>query len=113
MLRVVLFLYRPVTGEYMDIFVFNLFGYYLPETIPVLLQVYLIQTSKRKALEEAEFIESLYRESSSDREDEAFHVNQTEVLYFAGSARTRSIDVHTECNSDALKNPAPRGTSRS
>jgi len=65
--RVIMFLYRPIAGTYLPMGVFMTFGYYLPEIVPSLLQLYILTNSKQKSSFETGFIDSLYSESETDR----------------------------------------------
>jgi len=56
-LRVVAFLYRPLTGEKMNQELFQVLAYYIPEVIPSVVQFYLI---RRKLLREKK-TQSLYK----------------------------------------------------
>jgi len=93
--RVVMFLYRPVTGSYLHPTLFIFMAYYVPELVPSALQVYIVTTSKEKAVRDNQFIEDLYAnsdeepggdtDSTNDQQDEdnnlAFpHVGPTEVV---------------------------------
>jgi len=64
--RVVMFLYRPVTGNYLDQTLFIFLAYYIPELVPSALQVYIVTTSKEKAIRDNQFIEDLYANSDEE-----------------------------------------------
>lgn len=64
--RVVMFLYRPVTGHYLPDTVFIFLAYYVPEVVPSALQVYIVTTSKEKAIRDNQFIEDLYSADSDE-----------------------------------------------
>jgi len=81
--RVIMFLVRPLTGAYLDYSVFTVFAYYVPELIPSALQVFIVTTSKEKAIRDNQFIEDLYAEDSS--EEEASDVESEEPPVSPGS----------------------------
>eukprot|EP01120_Amphizonella_sp_Union-15-10_P001748 TRINITY_DN11897_c0_g1_i1.p1 TRINITY_DN11897_c0_g1~~TRINITY_DN11897_c0_g1_i1.p1 ORF type:complete len:289 (+),score=18.26 TRINITY_DN11897_c0_g1_i1:59-925(+) len=60
MVRVLMFAYRPVTGKYFPETIFYLFGYYLTETIPTAVQLYIVQTTRTKEENLKKFIDDLY-----------------------------------------------------
>jgi magnesium-transporting ATPase (P-type) len=60
-LRVVAFLYRPITGEYMPQELFQVLAYYIPEVIPSLVQFYLIRRKDRKEKKDTRFVHDLYQ----------------------------------------------------
>ncbi|KAL6050814.1 hypothetical protein QOT17_019579 [Balamuthia mandrillaris] len=66
LLRVAMYLYRPITGDYLPDAAFVTCAYYVPEIVPSLLQIYIVQTSKHKLRLEAEFIDNLYAEAEEE-----------------------------------------------
>jgi len=59
-LRVMAFSYRYITFTYMDNFYYMPIAYYLPDLIPTILQVIVVETSKGKENETTTFIKNLY-----------------------------------------------------
>eukprot|EP01112_Ceratiomyxa_fruticulosa_P013436 TRINITY_DN3781_c0_g1_i1.p1 TRINITY_DN3781_c0_g1~~TRINITY_DN3781_c0_g1_i1.p1 ORF type:complete len:338 (-),score=27.76 TRINITY_DN3781_c0_g1_i1:183-1196(-) len=75
-IRVAMFLYRPITKKFLNLYLFQTFAYYVPEIIPCLLQLYMIHTSKIKEQQASKFIDELYRtdeeELQAERESWAY-----------------------------------------
>jgi hypothetical protein len=63
LVRCVIFLYRPITGQKFSEVIFYTFGYFVPETIPSLLQIYLSETYRGQQIKDTKFIDDLYAES--------------------------------------------------
>eukprot|EP01114_Cavostelium_apophysatum_P001168 TRINITY_DN10994_c0_g1_i1.p2 TRINITY_DN10994_c0_g1~~TRINITY_DN10994_c0_g1_i1.p2 ORF type:complete len:284 (+),score=19.82 TRINITY_DN10994_c0_g1_i1:1106-1957(+) len=61
--RVVAFLYRPITKRYFEENTFYVFGYFIPELCPSIIQVYLSETLKSKEINDTKWIDDLYDEN--------------------------------------------------
>jgi len=64
-----MFLYRPISQQKFSSQVFYTFAYFVPETIPSLLQIYISETSRGQELENTKFIDDLYAQSHDSIED--------------------------------------------
>jgi len=67
--RVVMFAYRPITGQHFPAVTFYVLGYFLPELIPSVLQVYLAESTQEKQDKDNKFIDSLYAEGEEAIEE--------------------------------------------
>jgi len=74
--RVVAFLYRPITDEYMNNDLFQTLAYFIPELLPSVVQFYLIRSKGRREKEDTQYIQSLYQQEE-DARDEVQHVQQS------------------------------------
>jgi len=68
-LRVIMFLYRPLTNKYLNIYLFYSLAYFVPEISPTVLQVYLSETVMGKQQRDSKFIDKLYADNDSDIAD--------------------------------------------
>jgi len=66
-LRVIMFAYRPVTNGFMNASVFLILAYYIPEIIPSLLQLYIIETYKVESELTTRVISDIYEEIDSSQ----------------------------------------------
>jgi len=78
MCRVFMFLYRPITGLYLNNTIFVVFGYYVPELVPAALQMYIAEQKQTQEEEDNKFIEGLYREYEDDITPPALHSNNSD-----------------------------------
>jgi len=76
LVRVIAFLYRPITNAYMDDQLFRVLAYFIPEIIPSIILFYLMQAHKYKQRSENKFIEGLYKqEEEIQNEDSVDNIN--------------------------------------
>lgn len=85
-LRVVMLSYRLVTKKFLPLAVFRIFGYYLPEAIPCIIQLILTRRQRKRSSQREHFIADLYKESETDvsyqvRFGKDDHVPDAGVLY--------------------------------
>jgi len=64
-----MFLYRPITNQKFSDQLFYTFGYFVPEAIPSLIQLYISETSRGRQLDDTKFIDDLYAESQDSIEE--------------------------------------------
>ena len=64
-----LFLLRPVSGQKLPDPIFYSMAYYVSESIPSLLQIYISETSRGRQLQDSKFIDDLYAESQDSIEE--------------------------------------------
>jgi len=71
--RVIMFLWRPASGEFLPEGVFYTFGYFIPELIPTTIQIFVIVTMRKKLTFDSKFINDLYRASEigENQEDDS------------------------------------------
>ncbi|GAM27305.1 hypothetical protein SAMD00019534_104800 [Acytostelium subglobosum LB1] len=67
LIRIVIFLYNPITGEYMNQELFITMGYFIPDIIPTLMQLYIWHQKMQATDDSAEFVNNLY-ENEMDEE---------------------------------------------
>jgi len=70
LVRVVAFLYRPITNSYMNNNLFQILAYYIPEVIPSLVQFYLIRGKLRREKADTQYIQNLYQQEEDSRQFE-------------------------------------------
>jgi hypothetical protein len=58
--RVVMFAWRPLTGQLLDPLVFRIIGYYVAEALPAALQLLLLYSIKEKQTQRSQYIDDLY-----------------------------------------------------
>eukprot|EP01122_Echinamoeba_exundans_P011573 TRINITY_DN4644_c0_g1_i1.p1 TRINITY_DN4644_c0_g1~~TRINITY_DN4644_c0_g1_i1.p1 ORF type:complete len:331 (+),score=37.46 TRINITY_DN4644_c0_g1_i1:30-1022(+) len=58
--RVVMFAWRPITGQLLDPLVFRVVGYYVAEALPASLQLLLLYSVKEKQTQRSQYIDDLY-----------------------------------------------------
>lgn len=58
--RVVMFVWRPITGQKLDPVLFRVVGYYAAEALPAALQLLLLYSIKEKQVQRTEYIGDLY-----------------------------------------------------
>eukprot|EP01119_Soliformovum_irregulare_P002555 TRINITY_DN12802_c0_g1_i1.p1 TRINITY_DN12802_c0_g1~~TRINITY_DN12802_c0_g1_i1.p1 ORF type:complete len:301 (-),score=38.20 TRINITY_DN12802_c0_g1_i1:113-1015(-) len=61
--RVVVFAYRPISGHFLPDILFYFAGYFVPDTIPSILQIYITETSQVQEERDTRYIDSLYATS--------------------------------------------------
>jgi len=66
LLRMVMFLYRPITNQYVNNSLFRTLSYLIPEIVPALTQLYMITTTKKQTTFNSKYIENLYNMSIQD-----------------------------------------------
>jgi len=71
LLRVAMFAYRPITNNYIDPDLFQVFAYFIPEIIPSIVQIYIAESSKGISQRGNRFIDDLYAEQVDTTIDEA------------------------------------------
>jgi len=74
LVRVIAFLYRPITNGYMNDQLFQVLGYFIPELIPSIVQFYIIQAHKKKQQQDNKYIEGLYKQEEDIYQEEAYEV---------------------------------------
>eukprot|EP01132_Coremiostelium_polycephalum_P003134 gene3134-3918_t len=84
LLRTIIFLYNPISGKYMNNEVFITMGYFIPDIVPTLLQLYIIHTRMKGEEEDKSFINNLYdnemeEQNNSDNEYNR-QTNQTIII---------------------------------
>ncbi|EGG17707.1 hypothetical protein DFA_08703 [Cavenderia fasciculata] len=67
-LRSIMFLYNPVTKKLMNDEVFITLGYFIPDIVPTLLQVYIIHTKMKNEEADTSYINSLYENEMEEEE---------------------------------------------
>ncbi|PRP75305.1 hypothetical protein PROFUN_05616 [Planoprotostelium fungivorum] len=72
--KVAIFLYRPITGSTFPSVIFYSFGYYTPEVIPCLFQLYVSESSNKQQEKETKFIDDLYAESQESIDEFAKNI---------------------------------------
>jgi len=95
LVRVFAFLYRPIYQAKMPDEVFQIFGYYIPELIPSLVQFYMIRARKFKEMHESKFVEELYQQEEELYNDEhEMHKNVVNAdAYFSNGKRGSSEET--------------------
>lgn len=69
--------YRPITGKYLNEDVFYILGYYVPDILPTLVQIFIIQRTKRREVQNRAFIDDLYKAADEDQEESSYIEHQS------------------------------------
>jgi hypothetical protein len=78
-LKFAIYLYRPISNSYMSIDIFYALGYYVPEIIPSLLQLWMISRGVRKIVRLKQSIDDLYEISDAYQRETGKQWDEEEI----------------------------------
>ncbi|EFA77305.1 hypothetical protein PPL_12516 [Heterostelium album PN500] len=92
--RAIIFLYNPITGKFMNDEMFLTLGYFVPDIIPTLLQVYIWHSRMRNEEEDSTFINSLYENEMDEDTPTPTPVNDQMILLSESSPLVIKYDYY-------------------